>query len=245
MRKNVLTENGFWTVAVTLAALVSLGGCKSAPALVGSESVTIRPVAEMPAPTIATGGFGESSGVGPLDQLRIEVLGAPDLSRELEVDGNSQIMVPLAGTIDVAGRSTSEVAAQIADRLSPYMRNPRVTVNLKESKSRTVSIDGGVREPGLYPLLGDMTLMRVVAAARGLSEFAKSEEVVLFRTVGGRRYAALYNLAAIRQGVYEDPRVYPNDTIVVGTSRARQVFKDLLTASAGITAPLVALLNTN
>ncbi|MBC7042118.1 polysaccharide export protein, partial [Salmonella enterica subsp. enterica serovar Enteritidis] len=82
----------------------------------------------------------------------------------------------------------------------------------------------------LYPVNGRMTLMRAVATAKGTTEFAKLDDVVIFRTVNGQKMAALYNLKAIRQGAYDDPEVFANDVVVVGDSPARRLFKDILTS---------------
>jgi len=67
------------------------------------------------------------------------------------------------------------------------------------------------------------------------------ENVVVFRTVDGQRYARLYNLKAIRMGNYEDPQMYANDVIVVSESTARRLFRDLLTAAPLLTTPIIAL----
>jgi len=63
--------------------------------------------------------------------------------------------------------------------------------------------------------------------------------VVVFRTVDNQRYAALYDLKAIRRGVYADPDIYPNDIVMVGVDRGRRLFRDLLAIIPLITTPLV------
>jgi polysaccharide export outer membrane protein len=106
-----------------------------------------------------------------------------------------------------------------------------------------ITVDGQVREPGLYPVLGRTTLMRAVATAKGTTEFARLQDVVVFRTVGDQQMVALYNLQAIRRGVYPDPEVFANDVVVVGDSPARRLFRDVLQAAPLLVTPLVALLN--
>jgi polysaccharide biosynthesis/export protein len=122
------------------------------------------------------------------------------------------------------------------------MRDPRVSVNVLEMHSQLVTVDGQVTEPGMFPVTGDMTLMRAIARARGTTEFARLQDVVVFRTVGDQHMAALYNLEAIRRGLYPDPAVYPNDLVVVGDSPARRMFRDIIQASGLIVTPIVALL---
>ena len=87
--------------------------------------------------------------------------------------------------------------------------------------------------------------MRAVATAGGASEFARLNDVVVFRTVGTQRYAALYNLALIRRGAYADPEIFASDIVVVGDSQARRLFRDILAAAPLITAPIIAVLQNS
>ena len=103
---------------------------------------------------------------------------------------------------------------------------------------------GGLK-PGLYPVVGRMTLMRAVATAKGTTEFARLDDVVVFRTVGDRQMAALYNLGAIRRGAYPDPELYASDVVVVGDSPGRRLFRDILQAAPLITAPIIAYLSNS
>lgn len=181
--------------------------------------------------------------IGPLDTIQIDVFNVPDLSREVQVDAGGQIAMPLIGTIDARGRTAQELAQTIESALrGRYVRNPDVTVNIKSSVSQVVTIDGQVTEPGLYPVTNQMTLLRAIASAKGLSEFAKQDDVVILRTVNGRKMAGLYNIDAIRRGNYADPAIYANDVVVVGDSPARRRFRDLVSLAPLLAAPLIAVL---
>lgn len=181
--------------------------------------------------------------IGPLDTIEVSVFGISDLDREMQVDASGRIAMPLAGTIDARGKTAEELAASIEAALrAHYVRKPQVTVNIKSSVSQVVTIDGSVVEPGLYPVTNQMTLMRVVASAKGLTEFARQEDVVILRTVGEKRMAGLYNIAAIRRGAYDDPPVYANDVIIVGDSPQRRLFRDFVSLSPILVAPLIAVL---
>jgi polysaccharide biosynthesis/export protein len=185
--------------------------------------------------------------IGPFDKLIIDVFGIEDLSKkEVQTDASGRISFPLAGIIEAAGRTPGEVEDMLEARLrNAYVRDPQVTVNLKETVSQVITIDGQVREPGLYPVIGKMTLMRAVATARGVSEFAKLDDVIIFRVVDGQNMAALYNLKAIRAGQYADPEVFANDVVYVGDSQARRLFKDALQALPTILTPVSLLVNNN
>jgi polysaccharide export outer membrane protein len=235
-------------IALPLCAAVSLAACASGPAPLSGPRLAVQPMTELPAPNpdYLSGGNGAYH-LGPLDKMDIDVYGIEDLSRrELRADAAGRVSFPLAGTIDARGFTTDQLAREIENRLrGRYVRDPHVTVNLRESESQVVTVDGQVREPGRYPAAQGMTLMRAVASAKGLTEFARLSQVVIFRTVGEREMAALYDLRSIRGGAYADPPVYPGDIVVVGDSPGRRLFRDILSASPLITTPIIALLQRN
>jgi polysaccharide export outer membrane protein len=107
-----------------------------------------------------------------------------------------------------------------------------------------VTVDGEVRQPGVYPVAGPMTLMRAIARAQGTTEYARTSFVVLFRTVNGRQLAALYDVRAIRLGAYEDPPVYPQDLVVVGESQARRLFPQIIQGVGLLLSPLITTIGS-
>ena len=122
-----------------------------------------------------------------------------------------------------------------------FIRDPQITVNLKEIVSQTVTIGGEVKKPGVYPIVGEMTLMTAIASAEGWTDIANKGEVVVFRRVAGKEYAAIYNVKAIERGRYADPEIYASDVVMVGDSQSRKIWKDVLMASPLI-APVIYLM---
>lgn len=180
--------------------------------------------------------------IGPSDQLSIEVFGIDELSKNVTVDLTGQIALPLVGSITASGMTAQELTADLVTRFrKAYVRDPKVTVNIVTAASQVITVDGSVTSPGIYPLLGRMSLMRAIARASGTSEFARENYVVVFRNVDNKRYAALYDLRAIRQGMYEDPEIFSNDVIYVGDSQARRLFRDVIAAAPLISTPLIYL----
>lgn len=228
---------------VLLAA--ALSACAGRPQLESSSRLVVVPgSASLPAPvrTDLTAPDRPSL-IGPLDTLQVDVFNVPELSRELQVDASGRISMPLIGTIDARGKTAAELAAAVEGALrGRYVRNPNVTINIRSSVSQVVTVDGQVVEPGLYPVTNQMTLMRAIASAKGLSEFAREDDVVILRTVDGRHMAGLYNIGAIRRGAYEDPAIYANDVIVVGNSPQRRLFRDVVSLAPLLAAPLIAVL---
>lgn len=231
----------------SLSAALLLTACGSPPPqLAVNGQVTVADMAALPAPTgVVDDPAADTYVIGPLDKVIVDVFGFESLTnRRFQVDASGFISIPLGGAVQVGGLTLEQAERRIEQQLrTAYVRNPQVSVNLEETNSRFVTVDGQVGVPGNYPLLNGMTLMRAVAAARGAGEFARLEDVVVFRAVQGRQMAALYDLSAIRRGAYADPRVYANDVIVVGDSPGRRLLRDLVPAGTLLTGPLIAVLN--
>lgn len=232
-------------ICVTLCIAITMGGCAGREPLRSTANLTVVPDTEaLPVPTRADLVAADRPAlIGPLDTIEVEVINIPESSREIQVDASSRIAMPLAGTIYAGGKTAEELARTIEDSLRRrYVRNPQVVVNIKSSVSQVATVDGQVQEPGLYPVTNQMTLMRVIASARGLSEFARQDDVVVLRTVNGQKMAGLYNVGAIQRGIYSDPPIYANDVIVVGDSPQRRLFRDLVSISPLLAAPLITIL---
>ena len=199
---------------------------------------------EMPAPTMADLQASERPyRVGPFDKLTIDVFGSEELSnKEVQVDASGRITFPLVGTVEVAGKTPGEVSVALQDLFrGRFIKNPQVSVNLKEIVSQTVTIGGEVKKPGVYPIVGKMTLMTAIASAEGWTDISSRGSVTVFRTVGGKDYAALYNVKAIQKGNYPDPEIYASDVVMVGDSQGRKIWKDFLAASPLLTQAIYLL----
>lgn len=233
----------FLPAALLLATLMA-AGCAGPSRIGGSPHLTVIEGDQLPPPTPTDlGSQSRPYLLGPFDRISVEVYGVEDLDRSVQVDAAGMISLPLAGTVQAAGTTPAQLEEIVEERLrGRYIRDPQVTVNLTETISQVVTVEGAVGEPGQYPVIGRMTLMRAVARAKGTTEFARLSHVVVFRSVGGQQMAALYDLRAIQQGAYADPEVYANDVVVVGESQARRLFRDILQGSGLIMTPIVALL---
>lgn len=230
---------------IVIMMAIAVASCaKRLPLESNSRLTVVRNSTELPPPDRGDlTAADRPSLIGPLDTIQVDVFNVPELSREIQVDASGRISMPLIGTIDARGKTAGELAQSIQDTLrGRYVRNPEVTINIKSSVSQVVTIDGEVVEPGLYPVTNQMTLLRAVASAKGLSEFARQDDVVILRTVNGRKMAGLYNIGAIRRGIYDDPAIYANDVVVVGSSPQRRLFRDFVSVAPLLAAPIIAIL---
>jgi len=175
--------------------------------------------------------------IGTSDVISLSVLGEPELSiPTLRVDSAGKVNVPLVGTVTALGKTASELAAEIERGLSPrYLIDPQVTINVNETASQRVTVEGEVAQPGVYPITGPTTLLDVLALSRGPTRTAKLREVAIFRNMGGQQMAAKFDVRAIRRGEAANPEVRGNDIVVVGFDRLEGVWRDFLSAAPAFT----------
>ena len=220
-----------------------LSACATQPALAPGAHLQVINSADLPAPTgrdIAA--VGRDYHIAPFDQLKVNVFGVAELNQVIRADAQGNIALPLMGQVNAGGLTLAELTLLMQQRLARYVRNPQVSVNLEQTTSQVVTVYGQVNDPGLFPIVGEMTLLRAVARARGLTDLASTQDVVVFRTVDNQKLAALYNLEAIRRGSYPDPKIYANDVVVVGDSPGRALFRSVIGLSPLLITPIIILL---
>jgi polysaccharide export outer membrane protein len=218
--------------ACVLIAVALLGGCRSAR--IDESSVAQanqRPPTQplsggLPAvPVIGSADYR----VGPLDVLDVEVFGVPDLTRSVRISVAGEFTMPLVGTVPASGKTVGELQTEIATRLEDgFMEKPQVTVFVKEYMSQRVTVEGAVREPGVYSLTGRTSLLQIIAISKGLDELASPKGIVIYRNMDGNRYAAVFDIREIRAGRLVDPEVLGGDMVVVDFSGARSNMRDLI-----------------
>jgi polysaccharide export outer membrane protein len=174
--------------------------------------------------------------VGPLDAIDVTVFQEPDLSTKATVvDASGKVTLPLIGSVTAAGKTASQLSAEIAQRLGEnYLVHPQVSVVVSASVSQKVTVEGEVTEPGVYEIKGSTSLLEAIAMAKGESKIAALKQVVVFRTIEGKRFGAVFDVASIRKGLAEDPQIHANDVVVVGLSQAKSIWRDIVS-----TAPLL------
>jgi polysaccharide export outer membrane protein len=163
--------------------------------------------------------LGANYKVLPTDKLTIKVFKSEELSGDYEVDPAGNVSLPLIGAVEAANLTISQLDEKLTEKLGEkYLEHPDVTVTIKEATSRAVTVDGAVNNAGTFPVAGPVTLIQAVALARGTGDDANPRRVAVFRTIGGLRQAAAFDLTAIRRGQSPDPQIYPGDIVVVDGS---------------------------
>ncbi|MFN2446309.1 MAG: polysaccharide biosynthesis/export family protein [Vicinamibacterales bacterium] len=125
--------------------------------------------------------------VGAQDVLTINVWEQADLSGRFTVETDGTFTFPLIGRLKAGGLTLREVEAELKKRLvDGFFKNPQVSVTVDQYRSQRVFVVGEVRQPGTYPLTGDMTLIEVLAKAGSTTDQAAGEALIV-RTKPGQK----------------------------------------------------------
>ncbi|MGH7860003.1 MAG: polysaccharide biosynthesis/export family protein, partial [Candidatus Binatia bacterium] len=116
----------------------------------------------------------ESYLIGAGDLLEINVFDLAEMNRRVRVASSGYVQLPLIGAVKAAGRSETDLSADIAKRLARnYLQDPQVDVFVEEYKSQQVAVTGSVSKPGLYPLTRERyTILDMISEAGGLTKEA-------------------------------------------------------------------------
>jgi protein involved in polysaccharide export with SLBB domain len=158
------------------------------------------------------------SSLGPGDLFEVRVFGEKDLSGEYQVAADGTIDFPLLGSVEVAGKESNVIAAELAAALAKrdIIRNPNVTVRVREATSKRISVLGAVAKPGTLSIVSGMTIVQAVSQAGGFTPLAsKNETVVTRRVKGGKLERYRITMTEITRGNAEDFPVSPGDIIFV------------------------------
>jgi polysaccharide export outer membrane protein len=165
-------------------------------------------------------GAGDYSGgpkyrIGAEDVLHIDVWGNTELTRDAMVRPDGMISLPLIQDIQAEGLTSAALADLIRQKLLAYVKDPVVSVIVKEVNATKVFILGYVTKPGTYPLRGELSVLQALSLAGGFTQFASPRKIRLVRNDGGEqeiRVINYYDLIDSGEGNY---LLKPGDTIVV------------------------------
>lgn len=161
--------------------------------------------------------------IGPGDHLNIFVWRNPELSSNVTVRPDGKISSPLISELDVTGLEAPMIAALIEAELAQYLRTPLVTVivsNFNSTVEQQIRIIGNATTPMIIPYRSGMTLLDVMIAAQGLSDFADGDNAKLIRKENGVDTSYIIKLdSLIKDGdITMNRAVLPGDTIIIPES---------------------------
>ncbi len=213
------------TALCVAIAMLTVGGCADKRG--GPIPYDVKSFGAPDAPTVVP--LEQGYRIAPLDTLTIKVFKLPDLSGDYEVDLTGQVAMPLIGSISAVDLTTAELDQRLTAKLGEkYLQNPDISVGVKSSTRRNVTVDGAVTKVGTFSVNGPMTLIQAVAQAGGPTQDANPRRVAIFRQINGQRQSAAFDLTSIRRGEAVDPPVYAGDIIIVDGSSIKALQKRVL-----------------
>ena len=160
----------------------------------------------------------ETNSLGGGDVIEVLVYDEPSMSKIFKVAPNGTIDFPLVGTVEVEGKEPQDVAALLRDRLrdGKILKNPQVSVSVKEVNSKKFAVFGQVQKPGQFPMSEGMTVVQAISVAGGFTALADRDRITLNRRVSKTKVVrVVFSIAAMTEGKINDVPLQAGDTIYV------------------------------
>ena len=155
--------------------------------------------------------------IGPEDVLHIYVWKEEALTRTIPVRMDGKISLPLIQEIKAAGLTPLQLKEVLTSRFKEFIENPIVSVTVMEANSCKVYVMGQVRNPGVYRLRSETTVVQIIPLAGGFTEWANQKKILIVRKEDGREKRITVNYKKIMGG--KDPGsnviLKAGDTIIV------------------------------
>jgi polysaccharide export outer membrane protein len=187
--------------------MLGLGGC-------ASTANTAAPMAQAP---------DKDYLIGPGDNLSIVVWRNPEVSQGVPVRPDGKITTPLVEDLQAAGKTSTELARDIEKALAKFIQQPVVTVIVTSfvgNYGEQVRVIGQAAKPQALPFRRNMSLMDVLIAVGGVTEYASGNRASIIRTIDGKQQKLAVRLDdLIKDGdISANTYMYPGDVLVIPES---------------------------
>jgi len=152
--------------------------------------------------------------IQPNDKLTIDVYKNPDLSRQITVQPDGLISIPLVQSIKAAGLTPSQLKVELEKRLKEYLEVPTVTVIIDAIQSYRVYVTGKVQKPGVIVSERPLTVLQALALAGGFQEYAKKDQITIVRTISPQ----------VGKGQQDIKYPFDHDRVIDGTKQTQNIF---------------------
>lgn len=205
--------------SIMMASMLTLSAAaqQTLPAI-AAPAPTAASVRTPAAPTVdtPTAISSDTYVIGPGDLLQLNVWKEPNFSvPSIPVRPDGQISLSLMGDIAVAGSTPMALSKDIAERLKKYVNDPLVTVTVIGVAPKEIYFLGEIGKTGALTLAPGMTPLQAIAAAGGLSPFAKKKLYILRKGPSGQQKISFDYKKALKTGDQQGVVLQPGDTIVV------------------------------
>jgi protein involved in polysaccharide export with SLBB domain len=201
------------TAVLVLGSVFFLAGCKGPKELERGQPLVQR---EAPPPSEIVG-RGNTLGTG--DLLEIRVFQEQDLSGAYRISPEGTIDFPLCGKVEMAGKTASRAADALRACLgNGYLKNPQVSVLIREFNSKKVFVFGEVQKPGTFPFEDNMSVIQAITLAGGFTKVASKNNTNVTRLVDGQERKIRVPVEDIGVGRERNFPLRPGDIVFVPES---------------------------
>jgi protein involved in polysaccharide export with SLBB domain len=163
--------------------------------------------------------YTPASTLGPGDVFEVKVYDEKDLSGIYRVSSAGSISFPLIGKVQVEGMTSTDAADLIQGRLGEkYLRNPQVSLFIKEYNSKKISVFGQVNKPGTFKYEDNMSVTQAVSMAGGFTKMAAKDDTNVTRIEAGEEKKYPVPVESIAQGQAKNFYLQPGDIVYVPES---------------------------
>lgn len=156
------------------------------------------------------------------DLVEIKVFMEQDMDRELRVSSNGTVTFPLIGNVKIGGYSVCEAEEQLVEKLKFYIKNPQVSMLIKEYANKMVYVLGQVKKPSeiSIPPEKSITVLEAITSVGGFTDIANTSKVKILRMENGKQKSIEVDINAItKQGKKSlDVKLLPGDVVFVPQS---------------------------
>ncbi len=206
-----LTDGPSARLGAATLSLVFLAACGGG----GPSEQPERPLPNAPDRAVVVQGAVLGAG----DVLEVRVYQEEGLTGVFRIDTDGTFQYPLIGQVKGADQTPAQLATEIMRRLkASYLRNPQVTVFVKESRSKKVFVLGEVHRPGTFAYEDNMSIVQALTLAGGFKSLADKNRTVLTRVIDGTEKKYILPVEKIGSGHEANVLLQPGDIIFVPES---------------------------
>lgn len=166
-------------------------------------------------PPVSVSATQQRNLLGPGDIFEVRVYGEEELSGSYRVSENGTIDFPLVGTLEVKGATDTEISHRLTELLRRYVKEPHVSIYVKEYNSQKVFVFGQVQKPGTFRYEQGMNIVEAITLAGGFAKLADQKGTYVTRTVDGTEQRIKVSVPAIGEGREPNLTLEPGDIIYV------------------------------
>jgi len=158
--------------------------------------------------------------IGPGDSIQVFIWGNPELSATVPVRPDGRITTPLVEDVQASGRTPTQLARDMENKLKNFVKNPVVTIIVTGfigRYSEQIRVVGEAAQPQSIPYREHMTLLDVMIQVGGLTEFASGNKASIVRTLKGKQRQFQVHLGdLINDGdISENVEMLPGDILII------------------------------